>query len=347
MNERTDTETASGGGLSDLRLVVHQVRYEQMAFWINRVGAVFTVGFSVVFLVLLGASAGNSRISYLGNIKLIQFYVSELRRLRGDGGSVHHPCHQHGRAAGDRPTQATPAEPDPRLGPARLHLHQHHGGGPGQVALLLVIGRFGYGVRFPASAAALVVVLLIGIASFAAMGVAMSTAIPNQETAGPVTSIVFFVLLFLSGLWYPLTGQFRPGQVLELLPRAPPDVGRVGAIQVPVRGLAVAVARSADRRYLGSRCHRGGAPSFPLGTVPELTSRRPVGEAGWPPGEPDPRRVGSAGPETGPTRPHGGVGSGWPPRVALAPGQVEVRRLGPRGVRDTMSRLLGELGPIV
>ena len=32
----------------------------------------------------------------------------------------------------------------------------------------------------------------------------MSTAIPNQETAGPVTSIVFFVLLFLSGLWFPL-----------------------------------------------------------------------------------------------------------------------------------------------
>jgi ABC-type polysaccharide/polyol phosphate export permease len=36
------------------------------------------------------------------------------------------------------------------------------------------------------------------------MGVAMSTVIPNQEAAGPVTSIVFFVLLFLSGLWFPL-----------------------------------------------------------------------------------------------------------------------------------------------
>ena len=35
------------------------VRYEQLSFWVNRIGAVFTVGFSVVFLVLLGASAGN------------------------------------------------------------------------------------------------------------------------------------------------------------------------------------------------------------------------------------------------------------------------------------------------
>ena len=52
-----------------------QVRYEQLSFWVNRIGAAFTVGFSVVFLVLLGASAGNSRISYLGNIKLVDYYV--------------------------------------------------------------------------------------------------------------------------------------------------------------------------------------------------------------------------------------------------------------------------------
>ena len=67
--------TCPRGSSGDLRLVAHEVRYEQLAFWVNRVGAVFTVGFSVVFLVLLGASAGNSRISYLGNIKLIQYYV--------------------------------------------------------------------------------------------------------------------------------------------------------------------------------------------------------------------------------------------------------------------------------
>ena len=42
----------SGG----LRLVGHELRYEQLSFWVNRVGAVFTVGFSVVFLVLLGSS---------------------------------------------------------------------------------------------------------------------------------------------------------------------------------------------------------------------------------------------------------------------------------------------------
>jgi len=32
----------------------------------------------------------------------------------------------------------------------------------------------------------------------------MSTLIPNEETAGPVTSSIFFILLFLSGLWFPI-----------------------------------------------------------------------------------------------------------------------------------------------
>ncbi len=73
-----------------------------------------------------------------------------------------------------------------------------------QVVLLLVIGRVGFDVHMPQAPAAFVVTLVVGALSFTALGVAMSTFIPNQDTAGPVTSIVFFVLVFLSGLWFPI-----------------------------------------------------------------------------------------------------------------------------------------------
>ena len=188
----------------DLRLVGHQVKYEQLAFWLNRVGAIFTVGFSVVFLVMLGADAGTSRIPYLGNMELVQYYVPGfvaygvmsaclttlainlvvrretglLKRLR----------------LSPLPTWALLTSIFISTTVVALV----------QVVLLLAIGRNGYGVNLPRAWAPFVVVLLVGIVSFVAMGVAMSTAIPNQETAGPVTSIVFFVLLFLSGLWFPL-----------------------------------------------------------------------------------------------------------------------------------------------
>lgn len=204
MSGPATSDTRPSGRLGDVRLVAHQVRYEQLAFWLNRVGAIFTVGFSVVFLILLGASAGNSRISYLGNIKLVQYYVPAfvaygvmaacfnmlaislvvrretglLKRLR----------------LSPVPTWALLASIFVSTAIVALV----------QVLLLLVIGRVGYAVHLPQSWAAFAVVLLVGIASFVAMGVAMSTAIPNQESAGPVTSIVFFVLLFLSGLWFPL-----------------------------------------------------------------------------------------------------------------------------------------------
>jgi len=202
----------------DLRLVAHEVRYEQLAFWVNRVGAVFTVGFSTVFLVLLGASAGSSRISYLGNIKLIQYYVPAFVSY-----GVMAACFTT-LAISLVVRRETGLLKRLRLSPlptwvlvsaifvstAIVSVVQ--------VVLMLVIGRVGYGVAFPQAWAAFVVVLLVGIVSFAALGVAMSTAIPNQETAGPVTSIVFFVLLFLSGLWFPLRANSGLAKISDYFP---------------------------------------------------------------------------------------------------------------------------------
>ena len=195
---------ARSRGWRDVRLVVHQVKYEQLAFWLNRVGAVFTVGFSVVFLVMLGLSAGNQRIALLGGIRLVQFYVPGF-------------CAYGVMAAGFTTLAITLVVRRETGLLKRLRLSPL----PSwallasifvsttivalvQVLLLLLIGRIGYHVSFPPSWAALAIAVLVGIVSFSAMGVAASTVIPNQETAGPVTSIVFFVLLFLAGFWFPI-----------------------------------------------------------------------------------------------------------------------------------------------
>ena len=50
--------TKSFQGLSDVKLIFRQMRYEQLSFWLNPIGAIFTVGFSTIFLVLLGSTAG-------------------------------------------------------------------------------------------------------------------------------------------------------------------------------------------------------------------------------------------------------------------------------------------------
>ncbi len=204
MSSTTDESITRRSWLRDVRLVVHQVKYEQLAFWLNRVGAVFTVGFSVVFLVLLGLSAGNQRVSDLGNIRLVQYYVPGFIA--------------YGVMAAGFTTLSITIVVRREMGLLkRLRLSPL----PAwvlitsifisttivalvQVLLLLVIGRIGYHVALPTSWIPMLVAVFVGIVSFSAMGVAISSVIPNQETAGPVTSIVFFVLLFLAGLWFPL-----------------------------------------------------------------------------------------------------------------------------------------------
>jgi len=62
-------------GLSDLSLVARQVRFEQLSFWLNPIGAALTIGFSVVFIVIFEATSGHTTVSYLNHINISQYYL--------------------------------------------------------------------------------------------------------------------------------------------------------------------------------------------------------------------------------------------------------------------------------
>ena len=47
--------------------------------------------------------------------------------------------------------------------------------------------------------------LLVAMVCYSAMGVGISTLVPNQDSAGPIVSLSFFILVALSGLWFPIT----------------------------------------------------------------------------------------------------------------------------------------------
>ena len=50
-------------GVSDLPLVARQVRFEQLSFWLNPIGAVLTIAFSVVFIVIFLSTSGHSTVT--------------------------------------------------------------------------------------------------------------------------------------------------------------------------------------------------------------------------------------------------------------------------------------------
>lgn len=205
-------------GVGDLKVAGRQIYYEQLNFWLNPIGAIFTVGFSVVFLVLVGSSAGHQRSSAIGGGLIIQYYVPGfvaygvmaacfnmltinlvVRREMGLLKRVR---------LSPLPTWAMMAA----IAANAIIISTV------QVVLVLAIGRFGYDVAFPHNPVAFVVALVVGAASFTALGLAVSTLIPNQEAGAPVTSIVFFVLLFLSGLWFPLSSSSGLAKFSSYLP---------------------------------------------------------------------------------------------------------------------------------
>lgn len=211
-------ETRRFYGLSDLHLVGRQVYYEQLSFWLNPIGAIFTIGFSVVFLILLGASAGSSRVKLLGNIKLIQYYVPGFVAF-----GVMSACFTtlaivlvNRREEGLlKRLRLSPLPAWAFLGAIFISTLLV---AFVQVIVLLAVGRFGFGVHLPANIGAFVIAVVVGGLSFTALGAAISTLIPNPDAAGPVTNVVFFVLLFLAGLWFPISNGSGLAQFSSFFP---------------------------------------------------------------------------------------------------------------------------------
>ena len=71
-----------------------------------------------------------------------------------------------------------------------------------QVAMVVVVGNVAYGVDWPAEPALLFLFTGLGVVCFAALGVAFSHAIPNEDAAPAYTNAVFLPLIFISGVFY-------------------------------------------------------------------------------------------------------------------------------------------------
>lgn len=184
-------------------LAFRHARYEQVSFWRNRFGAVFTIVFSVLFLVLLSASGGGSKVIFL-HVKAIQYYVPGFAAY-----GVMSACFNTlavslvvRRETGLLKRIRLSPLPTPSLFGALLL--NSVAVSLIEVVVVLLVGRLGFGVSLPTNLLAFFLAFLVGTLSFTALGVATSTVVPNEQAAGPMVSIVFFVLLFLSGLWFPL-----------------------------------------------------------------------------------------------------------------------------------------------
>ena len=91
-----------------------------------------------------------------------------------------------------------------------------------QIVLMLAVGR-GFGVHGPANWVPFLLALVVGMFGFTALGMGVSTLVPNADAAGPVVNIVFFVVLAFSGLYFPITPGSTLANITDYLPGAQDD----------------------------------------------------------------------------------------------------------------------------
>jgi ABC-2 type transport system permease protein len=71
-----------------------------------------------------------------------------------------------------------------------------------QVALVVLIGHFAYGVGWPRDPLTLVGFTALGVVTFGALGVAFAHAIPNFDAAAAYVNAIFLPVIFISGVFY-------------------------------------------------------------------------------------------------------------------------------------------------
>jgi ABC-2 type transport system permease protein len=75
-----------------------------------------------------------------------------------------------------------------------------------QVAIVLVVGHLLLGVSWPGDWVALAVFVCAGVICFALLGVALSHAIPNPESAPAYVNAVFLPQILIAGVFYDASG---------------------------------------------------------------------------------------------------------------------------------------------
>jgi ABC-2 type transport system permease protein len=195
--------------VSDVALALRQIQYTNKAFWRNPANAFFTFAFPLMFLVIFTGLFGNDNITVAGReISVSTFYVSAiatfsiitatytnlainvsftrdagvLKRIRGS------PLPSWAFMAG-------------RIGHAILVTIL-------LVAIVVTFGALFYDAEVPTrTLPAFLTTIAVGAASFSALGLALTSVIPNADASPAIVNASILPLLFLSGIFIPIQDQ--------------------------------------------------------------------------------------------------------------------------------------------
>jgi ABC-2 type transport system permease protein len=185
-----------------MRLFPHQLRGEQRLYWRSRELAFFTFLFPIILLLLLGSVYGDDTIKKEHNVKATSYLVAGILGygvaatafaglaivlvLRRESGVL-------------KRVRGTPLPPATYLGAVIASTTIVY---VIEAAALIALGRLAYDVPLPHQWFSLLLAILLGALSFAALGIALTGAIRSGDGASAVVNAIYLPASFIAGAFF-------------------------------------------------------------------------------------------------------------------------------------------------
>lgn len=182
-----------------MRLFLHQLRAEQKLFWRSRELAFFTFLLPIVFFLLLGSAYGDDEINGVSGYQyllagMIGYGAASttfaglalLLVIRRESGVL-------------KRIRATPLPPATYVAAVIASIILIF---VVEATILIALGRFGYDVPVSDSLLSLVLVVLLGAGSFAALGIGLTALMRSAEGSSAVVNALYLPLSFISGAFF-------------------------------------------------------------------------------------------------------------------------------------------------
>lgn len=193
--------------MNSVALVLRQFRFENKAFWRNPASAFFTFAFPLMFFVIFN-TLFSSKVELNGHeVNSNYFYVPAIAAFSIITATYTNIAMSISFARDEGVLKRIRGTPLPPLG--YLFSRMLHALFVAFILMLIIVGAgtFLYGVDLPTETLpAFLLIVLVGGASFCALGLAMTSVIPNADAAPPVVNFSILPLLFVSGIFIPLDG---------------------------------------------------------------------------------------------------------------------------------------------
>jgi ABC-2 type transport system permease protein len=201
------------------KVVVRQFRWEQKQYWRNPVAAAFTFAFPLMFLVIFVAINGGGQVTINGGReRFAQYYVPAIIAF-----GLISACYTNlafslsvNREQGIlKRLRGTPLAPSAYLSGVVSNVVV--------IAMILTalttaMGLLFYHVTFPNRYLGLVVTVAAGAFCFSALGIAVSTFVPNEDAAPAIINFLLFPLLFISGAFGAIKDSSALAKIANVFP---------------------------------------------------------------------------------------------------------------------------------